>query len=44
MEGKSLEIPQQLFHELKSQVARLEEEPEVLRKYGSIINDQLETV
>ena len=44
MEGKSLEIPQQLFHKLKSQVARLEEEPEVLREYESIINDQLETV
>ena len=28
---------------LKSQVARLEKEPEVLREYASIINDQLET-
>ena len=28
---------------LKSQFARLEKEPEVLRKYASIINDQLDS-
>ena len=28
---------------LKSQVARLEKEPEVLREYASIINDQLDS-
>ena len=45
MEGGAFRTPKQLLYELtglKTQVARLEKEPEVLMQYASIIQDQLE--